>query len=374
MRIAMLGCGYVANMYRLTLPMHPELQLIGVHDRERARAENMARLTGARAYRDFEEMLADSDVDLVLNLTTPEAHHETTHALLEAGKHVYTEKPLALELDEAEALVELAERKGLMLSGAPCTLMNPVAQTLWRALREDRAGPVRLVYAEMDDGMVHRAPVAKWINEAGTAWPAVNEFETGCTLEHAGYVLGWLCAFFGPVERLTAAASTLVPDKIPGRRLAPAPDFSVATLEFASGVTARMTNGIYADHDHRLRFFGDEGVLSVDDPRHDASPVRLRRYRTLRRKRFLSPLSKRLKPQGGRERIAAYRGSQSRDFCRAIADMAAAAKAGRPPYLDARFLLHVAEVTLACQSPATLGGEGGVYRPRTRFTPPEPLA
>ncbi|MEM6744412.1 MAG: Gfo/Idh/MocA family oxidoreductase [Pseudomonadota bacterium] len=379
MRIAMLGCGYVANMYRLTLPMHPELQLIGVHDREASRTENMARLTGARAYPDLDALLGDPEVELVLNLTTPEAHYETTKALLEAGKHVYTEKPLAMRVDEGEALVALAERKGLMLSGAPCTLMNPAAQTLWRALRKERAGPVRLVYAEMDDGMVHRAPTAKWINEAGTAWPAINEFETGCTVEHAGYVLSWLCAFFGPVERMTAFSETLVPQKVPGRRLTPAPDFSVASLVFASGVVARLTNGLYADHDHRLRLFGDDGVLDVEDPRRDDTPVRLRRYMTLRRRRFLSPRARRLKPLGGRERIAAYRGSQSRDFCRAIADMAAAAKVGRKPYLDGHFLLHVAETTLACHraiDPDAEAADGPAmpYRPRTRFEPLEPLA
>ena len=182
MRVAFLGCGYVANMYRLTLPAHPELELAGVYDTERSRAEGMARLTGARAYPDLDALLADASVKLVLNLTNPRAHYETTRALLEAGKHVYTEKPLAMRLDEAKALVALAEAKGLQLSSAPCTLLNPVAQTLWRTLRSGAIGPVRLVYAEMEDGMVPRAPVAKWINEAGVAWPAVDEFETGCTV------------------------------------------------------------------------------------------------------------------------------------------------------------------------------------------------
>ncbi|MEM6441637.1 MAG: gfo/Idh/MocA family oxidoreductase, partial [Pseudomonadota bacterium] len=182
-----------------------------------------------------------------------------------------------------------------------------------------------------------------------------------------------------PVERMTAFSETLVPQKVPGRRLTPAPDFSVASLVFASGVVARLTNGLYADHDHRLRLFGDDGVLDVEDPRRDDTPVRLRRYMTLRRRRFLSPRARRLKPLGGRERIAAYRGSQSRDFCRAIADMAAAAKVGRKPYLDGHFLLHVAETTLACHraiDPDAEAADGPAmpYRPRTRFEPLEPLA
>lgn len=378
MRVAMLGCGYVANMYRLTLPAHPELTLVGVHDRETARAETMARLTGARVYPDFDALLADNGVALVLNLTNPHEHYATTRALLEAGKHVYTEKPLAMRLDEARALAELAEARGLMLVSAPCTLLNPVAQTLWKALREERAGRVRLVYAEMDDGMVHRAPLAKWVNEAGVAWPAVDEFQVGCAVEHAGYVLSWLCAFFGPVETVTAHAEILTPDKIPGLDLIPAPDFSVACLRFRNGVVARLTNGLQAEHDHRLAFWGDDGALIVDDPRSDRSALRLRRYRTIRRRRFLDR-GRRLPLLGGRERIARYRGSQTRDFCRAVADMAAAAREGRPPYLGAAFALHVTEVTLACHygaHPAGAAAGFGVqpYRVTTDFPPVQPMA
>ena len=102
MRIGMLGCGYVANMYRLTLPLHPQLELIGVTDLDSTRAARMAQLTSSRVYRSLEEMLEDRDIDLVLNLTNPSSHFETTQACLVAGKHVYTEKPLALQFEKAE--------------------------------------------------------------------------------------------------------------------------------------------------------------------------------------------------------------------------------------------------------------------------------
>jgi predicted dehydrogenase len=374
--LAMLGCGYVANMYRLTLAGHPGLRLVGVHDRERTRAETMARLTGAAVYSSLEALLADEAAPIVLNLTNPREHYAVTRALLEAGKHVYTEKPLAMRVEEITALADLAEARGLMLVSAPCTLFSPPAQTLWKAVRDGAVGPIRLVYAEMDDGMVARAPTAKWINEAGVAWPALDEFEVGCTVEHAGYVLSWLCAMFGPVDTLTAHAEILMPDKMPDVDLAPAPDFSVATLRFRSGVTARLTNGLYAEHDHRLALWGDHGALIVDDPRSDDSPVRLRRYRELRRRRWLAR-GRRLKPLGGREAIARYRGSQTRDFCRAVADMATALVENRPPITGARFAAHVAEVTMACHwGGHPLGaahGFGAVpYRPQTDFPPIPP--
>lgn len=371
MKLAFLGCGYVANMYRLTLPAHPELKLVGVCDAELSRAENMGRLTGAQVYPDLDALLADPEIDLIVNLTNPHAHAETTRKALEAGKHVYTEKPLAMDLPAAEALADLAEERGLMLCSAPCTFMNRVAQTLWAELRDSRIGMPRLIYAEMEDGMVHRAPFAKWINEAGTAWPAADEFEVGCTVEHAGYVLSWLCAMFGPVERMTAHSEILVDQKMPDRWLVPAPDLSVATLAFASGMVARLTNGLYGEHDHRLRVFCDEGVLTVEDPRNDRSDITIRRYHTIRRRRFLSPFAKKVKHVGGNENIASYRGSQTRDFCRVLADMAAAKRDGRAPYMGARFALHVTELTLACHfATHPTGADAGVCGPDTGFTMP----
>ncbi len=376
MKLAILGCGYVANMYRLTLPMHPELELVGVFDKERSRSENMARLTESICYSDIDTMLNDTSVEMVLNFTNPQAHYETTRSCLDAGTHVYTEKPLAMDLGDAHALVELAKKRGLMLSSAPCTLMNEVAQTLWKAVNDKVVGDVRLVYAEMEDGMVTHAPVSTWINEAGTAWPAVNEFETGCTTEHAGYVMSWLAAILGPAESVTAFSDTLIENKISGQIIAPADDFSVACIKFANGVVVRMTNGIYAEHDHQLRVFGDEGVLSVKDPRSDDSSIGLQKYHTIRRKRFLSPLSKKLTlcSSPSQKKITKYRGSQTRDFCRAIADMALAIKEGRDPYIGANFSLHITELTLACQFASDLAKQGKMpYKMTTTFETMEPL-
>lgn len=377
MNIAILGCGYVANMYLLTLAMHPELKLIGVMDIERSRAENLARISGTKIYSDLQSLLSDPKVDLVVNLTIPQAHYETSLACLEAGKHVYTEKPLAMEFSDASSLVDVAESQGLMLASAPCTLMSQSAQTLWHSVRDNVAGKIRLIYAEMDDGMVSCAPVRTWVNEAGTTWPYINEFETGCTVEHSGYVLTWLLAIFGPAESVTAFSDTLIDDKISGQEIAPADDFTVACIKFQSGIVLRMTNGIYAEHDHRLRVFGDDGVLFVSDPRNDISAVRFQRYYSFRRKRFLSPWCKKLplKVSRDQKRIVNYRGSQVRDFCRVISDMGLALKENRKPYFSAKFALHVTEITLACQNATALSNSGEMpYKMTSTFEEMEPLS
>jgi predicted dehydrogenase len=147
--------------------------------------------------------LADPRVEIVANLTNPRSHAEVTEAALRAGKHVYSEKPLAMRLDEATQLVELAAERQLLLSSAPCSLLGETAQTLWRAVRDRRVGTVRVVYAEMDEGLVHRMPFASWTSASGAPWPARDEFEIGTVIEHAGYVVSWLPAMFGPAETVT---------------------------------------------------------------------------------------------------------------------------------------------------------------------------
>lgn len=370
MKIAMLGCGYVANMYRLTLPLHPQLKLVGVTDLQMERARAMAAATGSRVYDSLEALLADPEVELVLNLTNPRSHYATTRRCLEAGRHVFTEKPLALDMAQATELVELAERRSLQLSSAPTTLLNEAAQSLWKAVRDNVVGPIRLIYAEMDDGMVHRMPVDKWINEMGTPWPVVDEFETGCTLEHAGYVLSWLAAMFGPARSVTAFSDTLVPDKLPGQSIAVAPDFSVGAIKFESGAVARLTCGIYAPVDHRLRLFGDEGVLSVADPRTDRSPIHVQRYLRIRRALKLMPWRRRYPLLDIGKKQVKYRGSQSRDFCSGLADMAAAIAAGEPCRLNARFCLHVNEMVLALHGALT---DSRTHHMRTTFKPIKPM-
>jgi predicted dehydrogenase len=176
MRIAFVGCGYVADYYIATLPGHPDLELIGVTDRDPAALSRFTGFYKVRGYGSLDLLLEDDRVELVVNLTNPRSHFEVSKACLEAGKHVYSEKPLAMELAQATALVELAAARGVRLSSAPCSLLGETAQAMWKALRERQVGTARLVYAEMDDGMVFRMAYRRWLSASGAPWPARDEF------------------------------------------------------------------------------------------------------------------------------------------------------------------------------------------------------
>src|SRR5262245_34742322 len=193
MNMAIVGTGYVADMYATTLGHHPELNLVGAYDRSPSNLAAFCRRWPVRSYASLEEMLRDASVSIVLNLTSARSHFEVSVRCLEAGKHVYSEKPLGMDFGQASKLVSLAEGNALYLACAPCSVLSETAQTVWKAIKDCTIGQVRLVYANFDDGMIapNFAPWT-WINNYGVAWPAKDEFEVGCTYIHAGYVLTWL--------------------------------------------------------------------------------------------------------------------------------------------------------------------------------------
>lgn len=371
MNIALIGCGFVSDYYLATLSMHPELVVKGIYDRSVERSGTISRAYGVQVYDSLEALLGDPQVDMVLNLTNPREHYAVSKTALLSGKHVYSEKPLAMEMHEARELVELARSKGLHIAGAPCSILGETAQTIWRALRQAVLGPVRLVYAEMDDGMVHRMQYRKWKSVSGMPWPYKDEFEVGCTLEHAGYYVTWFAAMFGPATRITTFASTRIPDKVPGEVLnQDSPDFTVACIEFESGVVARLTCGIVAPHDHELKIVCDEGVLYSPEAWDYRSPVYTRRMVSIRRKTFLNPIKTKLplpKAPFGKPKT---NGSQSMDFARGPAEVAAAIREKRACRLSPEFSLHVNEMALAIHHARR---DGAVYNMTTRFDPIEPM-
>ncbi len=373
MNIAIVGCGFVADYYLNTLRLHSHLKLLGVMDKVQERAERISNYYSVPIYKSLEELLADPSVDIVLNLTNPRNHYEVSRQCLEAGKHVYSEKPLAVAVSDAKELVELANRKGLQISSAPCSVLGETAQTIWKALRENKVGPVRLVYAEMDDGLIHKMSYQEWQSESGTPWPYKDEFEVGCTLEHAGYYLNWLTAFFGPAERVVAFSSCLIADKKTDCKLDPpdTPDFSLACIKFRSGVVARLTCSIIAPHEHSLRIIGEEGILSIEDCWHYDSPVYVQNFtRSLLRRRIKLSTKKKKYPHVRKTPKFKSQGAARMDFCRGVAEMAAALQEGRSNRMAADISLHNNELAIAIQNALD---KGESYELTTTFEPVIPM-
>lgn len=389
MNVAFVGCGYVAEFYAKTIGNYPDLTPVGAYDANPDNLRSFCARWHVRGYDSLEQMLGEPAIALVVNLTNPRSHYEVTRRCLEAGKHVYSEKPLAMNAVQARELADLAAARDLYLAAAPCSLLSDTAQTLWRALERNAIGRVRLVYANFDDGMIapQFAPW-QWTNETGVAWPAKDEFEVGCTYEHAGYFLTWLAAFFGPALRTTSFSACLLPHK--GIAVAAmAPDFMSACIGYADGVVARVTCSLVAPADKSLTIVGDDGVLCVPDLRDDECPVYLRsipargwraaverRVNGLRRALRLPGSERdwhfwrRYRPARRAPRRFAAAGKRV-DFSRGLAEMADAIRHERPCRLSADLACHIAELVERLQYPERFAGRPDVV---SRFPPIEPLA
>jgi predicted dehydrogenase len=378
MNIAIIGTGFVADYYMTTLSNYPQLRLLGVFDRSPERLKVFAAHYNMRAYESFETVLADPDVQIVLNLTTPESHYAISRAALEAGKHVYSEKPLAMDFNDAKALVDFATAKGLTLAAAPANGLSDAQKLVSSSMSE--IGTPRLVYAEMEDGPVFRDKWATWRSQSGAPWPGLHEFEIGCTLEHAGYALSWLVSLFGPVESVTAFSSITFQNKGPGtEHLHMAPDFSVGCLRFRSGLVARLTSGLAMPKDRSLTIVADKGSITVDDLWDNRSAVRLES--TTRKRSVLSRVFGRLEARLGKtlawkpavgSKLAYPKGDtvslpsfpSQIDFMRGVADQARAIETDKTAFFSGAVALHITEVALALNN---AGENAAPYKVQSSF-------
>lgn len=368
-RVSIIGCGFVADLYMRSLACFPHVSVDRVYDRNADRLKTFADHWSVPTCDSLDAFFQGlPSGSLVLNLTNPKSHFEINKACLEAGHHVYSEKPLAVDMDEARALYDLAAAKGLMLASAPCSVLGEAAQTLGKALRDGVAGAPRLIYAELDDGFIPQAPFADWKSESGAAWPAEDEFRVGCTLEHAGYYLAWLISYFGSVRRVVAASAEVIPDKDPSG--AGTPDYSSATLYFENGPVTRLTCSIVAPHDHQIRVIGDNGVLGLNRAWDNRAPVKFYRRMRVRRRLLELPFGRRIRLSGQTHPFAGKWGAANMNFALGPVEMLESLKENRPCRLSNDFALHLNEVTLAIQN---AGDSTGPQDMTTRCDPMEPM-
>ena len=364
--VAIIGCGFVADLYLRSIELHTEVDIVGVFDIDRDRLKAFCAYWDLKSFGELEALLAALPEDgVVLNLTSPAAHYEVTRACLEFGRHVYSEKPLATEVDQALELVDLARSRNLLLAGAPCSYLSEAARTLDQAIDHDLCGPVRLIYAELDDGYIPQAPHHLWLSESGAPWPYEDEMRTGCTLEHAGYVLTWMIAIFGSIKSITAFSTTTIDKKLdPDCKT---PDTSIGIIHFEAGQILRLTITIVAPHNHQVLITGDKGTISLDETWDNYAKVKYRKRFRIRRRLMESPIAKRLRlhqrQDGAR---VAKRGSSKMNYFLGPNEMLRFLKYGGDNLASSDLALHTTEATLVLQN---AGVTSTTHTMRTRCDP-----
>lgn len=383
--VGVIGAGVISHAYLGTIARTPGLDLIGVSSRGMDSARTQADRYGGQAMT-TEALLADPRVDIVVNLAPPALHHSLGRAVLEAGKHLYSEKPFATSLEDARDLVDRADRTGLKIGAATDTFLGVAHQAVRRLVDDGLIGQVVGGAAVMaSNGMEHWHPNPSFFYDRGG----------GPLLDIGPYMVTQLVNLLGPVVSVTAIGSTPRHERIvasparAGERIeVRVPTTVNGALLFETGANIALTLSWDVVRHRRaaIELYGLAGTIETPTPNGFDGDVRLL--------------------GAGEPEIvhAAFPGPKpvARDLVQAMAmleagvdpmtgdaigpaspplfgdlrglgliDLAKAVREDREPRASGRLAFHVLEVLLALESSAETGGSRAI---QSRAERPEPLA
>ena len=276
-RIGIIGCGVISRAYAEKIRALPDLELVACADLDQERAQDLAKRYDTPLVLVPEALVEHPDVDVVLNLTVPVAHAAVTRAALRAGKHVYSEKPLALDSAVGRALVSLARGHDVRLGCAPDTFLGAGLQTCRALIDAGAIGTPLAANAFMHGSgpeSWHPNPQFFYMRGAGPL------FDVGV------YYVTALVALLGPISRITGSARISRPKRqITSQPLAgtwmdvEVPTHVAAVAEHASGPIATLVASfdVQATRFRFIEVYGTEATLSVADPNTFGGPVQIRR-------------------------------------------------------------------------------------------------
>jgi predicted dehydrogenase len=345
--LGIVGTGNIAGAYARDILTHPQIRLAAATDLDAGKAAAFGAEHGCAVHESLDELLTDPTVDIVVNLTVHQAHYDVTKRALEAGRHVYSEKPMALRSSEGQELVALAASRGLRLGCSPSTFLGEAQQTAAALIRDGRLGPVRAVYAEVNWGRIetwHPAPAAF--------------FDVGVMFDVGVYPLTLVTSMLGPARSVRAWGWDLKPERttLDGTpfRIG-SPDLIVAAVELDGGAVLRLTCSFYVGRPAKatgsIEFHGDDASLALGSFQEFDATVEVGPYGE-----SYEPVAPVRQP---------FRGTA---WARGVADMADAIAEGRPHRASAEQAAHVVEILEAASTSIADGGRR--VDTTTSFSPP----
>ena len=272
-KIGLIGCGSISRAYFAGCKRYDILEVVACADLDFERAKQVAKTNGVRGCT-VDELLADPEVEIVINLTIPQAHAPVNERILQAGKHAYVEKPFALDAKEARRVIALAKRKNLLIGGAPDTFLGGGIQTSRQLL---------------DDGLIGKpvAGTAFMMCPGHESWHPSPEFYYklggGPMFDMGPYYITALVNLLGPVARVSGCAQasfkhrTITSKPLYGKRVkVEVPTHYSGTLEFANGAIVTMIMSfdiIRGPAQPPITLYGNKGTMLVPDPNSFEGPV-----------------------------------------------------------------------------------------------------
>jgi predicted dehydrogenase len=332
-RVGLVGCGMVAHRYVEGAAAFDTFDVVACADLDHASAHAFAQQHGLRQ-QSVDELLSDPAVDVVLNLTPPGAHATVSSAALAAGKHVYTEKPLATSLADGAALVAEADRRGVRIGCAPDTFLGSAYEM------------GRQLVAGGDIGVPLGATATILLGGPDAWHPNADDFFRaggGPMLDLGPYYLTAIVALLGLFAEAMGFSSTIAPTRTLGSGPRAGEEFSVdvpthvaSVLRLESGAIATLTVSFEARDQYvsGLVVHGSEGSLELPDANGFGGEVRVRRGRA-----EWSPVPY---PSRGDQETRGI----------GLHEMLQAVRAGRPHQASGELALHVLAAALAVLSSA----------------------
>lgn len=338
-KIGIIGCGNISDAYLRGAGLFDRVSVKAVADLNLDAAAAKAGTYGVQALT-VDQLLADDEIEIVVNLTVPLAHGEVSRQIIAAGKHVYSEKPLAATLAEGRALIKVAEVAGVRVGAAPDTFLGGGHQACRRAIDEGRIGEVVGGAASLlNHGMEHWHPDPTFFFKQGG----------GPVLDMAPYYLTSLVNLIGPVRRVLSQTSIISPKRVvtsegpmTGKSIdveVPTTVHGILTLVNGALVTISLSWDVWQSDRRPIEIYGSEGSMLVPDPnffggepvlckgRDDWLPVDIGDFA------FGAPNNE----TDSSKQVADYR-------IIGLLDMAAAIGQGRPHRASGQLALHVLEV------------------------------
>jgi len=339
MKAGIIGCGNISAIYLENLKKSPVVEVVAVADLVTERAQARAEEFGiANAYT-VDELLGDQEIELVINLTIPGSHASIDLAALEAGKHVYAEKPLATSLQDGKRVVELAEQKGLRAGSAPDTFLGSGVQTAKAAIEAGKIGiPVAATAFMMGGGPEGWHPDPEFFYAPGG----------GPMLDMGPYYLTALVELLGSIRRISASVGAQIPMRTIGsgpksgqQIQVQTPTHLAGTIDFKQGAIATMITSFDIKAGANLpwiEIYGTEGTLSLPDPNFFNGDVKLR-------------------PSGSSEWevLTPVFESTQNERGRGVNDMVEAIRSGRKHRANGNLAYHVLEAMYAFEESSISG-------------------
>jgi predicted dehydrogenase len=289
-KIGILGCGVISGIYIENSTKLPDVELAAVADVNPAAARYRADQYGIERALSPEELLADPEIEIVINLTPNRLHAQISTQVLEAGKHVYSEKPLAVYREDALKLLERAGQLGRRVGNAPDTFFGGAWQTARKAIDDGLIGRPFAALATLHPYRSPRTERQAPRPTSATRTPvpghvqffATEAFKYGVTVvfDMGPYYFHNLINLLGPMTRVVGATAKPFEESMRmGEKMkVEAPTHVAGILEFANGTLCQVvaTSDVHPTQLPNIEIYGTDGSLRLPDPNYFPGPVLLR--------------------------------------------------------------------------------------------------